>query len=250
MEEVKIGFFKRMKRSIFNFDEYLNFVNEKFSKSVKYILGLLVIVSLITTIAITYVMYTDMGTFTEMYADEQTKEMVTSQIESMSPAVLISTIGIIGFICSFFIYFIRVLYIVLISSLICFIVSKILGVKIKYSKCIVISNYAITLSTLLLGIYTAFNLSFGIVVKYFDIAYNAIIYIYIITALMLMKSDMIKTQNEVMEIKKVEKEVKEEVEEKIPEKKKKENKKDNKEKKEKKEKKEGKIEGEPEGSNA
>ncbi len=53
METEKIGFFKRVKMSIFNLEKYSIFVNEKFSKALKYLFLLLLIVTTILAISMT-----------------------------------------------------------------------------------------------------------------------------------------------------------------------------------------------------
>jgi Sec-independent protein translocase protein TatA len=93
------------------------------------------------------------------------------------------------------------------------------------------------------------NLFTGFTIKYFEIAYNAIAYIYIITAMLMIKSDLIKQQIEVGKIVEEQKKVREEKKE--QENKEKEDKKPKEDKKEKKKDKEEKQEeGTPEGNQA
>lgn len=72
------------------------------------------------------------------------------------------------------------------------------------------SVYALTLSIILYMIYIIANLFIGFTVKYFEIAYNAIAYIYITTAMLMMKSDLIKQQMEVGKIIQEQKKIREE----------------------------------------
>ena len=53
MEKEKIGFFKRVKMAIFNLEKYNIFVNERFSKALKYLLLLTVIITVILSISTT-----------------------------------------------------------------------------------------------------------------------------------------------------------------------------------------------------
>ena len=46
----KIGFFKRIKLSVFNLENYKTFANEKFSKAIKYIFILITIAVVILSI--------------------------------------------------------------------------------------------------------------------------------------------------------------------------------------------------------
>jgi len=54
MKEKKTPFFVKVKRAIFNFDEYKEFVEEKTSESLKYFFKLLLLFVLILTIAFTW----------------------------------------------------------------------------------------------------------------------------------------------------------------------------------------------------
>ena len=55
MEKIdKIGFFKRLKISIFNLEEYKLFINERFMKAFKYVLTLIAIITIILSVLNTY----------------------------------------------------------------------------------------------------------------------------------------------------------------------------------------------------
>ena len=132
-------------------------------------------------------------------------------------------------------------------SLVGFIFSKIIGINFKYKQVFNMSVYAITLSVILYMIYIVVNILTGFVVKYFEVAYNAIAYIYIMTAMMMIKSDLTKEKIMVGKIIQEQKKVREKnnTEEENKEKE------DKKEKKQKEKKKEKDEQGEtPEGSNA
>ena len=53
MKTKKVSFFKRIKDAVINFDEYLNFSEEKVSVAIKYIVKLALIFTFIITIALT-----------------------------------------------------------------------------------------------------------------------------------------------------------------------------------------------------
>jgi len=155
---------------------------------------------------------------------------------------------VVVFIYFFIVYLIQFFLDILLLSVVGYLLAKIVGVKFEYKAIFNISSYAITLSVILYGIYMIVNLFTGFTIKYFEIAYNAIAYIYIITAMLTIKSDLIKQQIEVGKIVEEQKKVKEEKKKKNKEKDKKPRE-DKKEKKEKKEENKGK-EGEPEGNQA
>jgi len=144
-------------------------------------------------------------------------------------------------------YFIQILMDVLFLSLIGFILSRIIGIRFNYKSIFSMSIYALTLSILLYLIYIVVNLFTGFNIVYFDVAYDAIAYIYIITAMLMIKSDLIKQQIEVGQIIEEQRKIREEKQEENQEKE--EKKKQDKEKKEDK-KENNKEEGTPEGSKA
>lgn len=156
---------------------------------------------------------------------------------------------VIVFIYFFIVYLIQFLFDILLLSVVGYLLAKIVGVKFKYKSIFNMSIYAITLSIILYLSYMIINLFTGFTIKYFEIAYNAIAYIYMITAMLMIKSDLIKQQIEVGKIveeqKKIREEKKQEEENKQEDKKPKEDKKEKKEKKE-----NNKDEGQPEGSKA
>lgn len=158
---------------------------------------------------------------------------------------------IISLVYLFIIYTLEILIDVLLLSVVGYLLTKIVNVKFKYRSIFNMSIYALTLSILLYLIYTIVNIFTMFTVKYFDIAYNAIAYIYMITAILTIKSDLIKQQIELQMIQKEQKKVKEENREEKEKKEEKENSKKPEDKENKKEKKE-KNNGEqaPEGNRA
>ena len=118
---------------------------------------------------------------------------------------------------------------------------------IKYKEIFNMSIYALTLSIVLYLIYICVNITTGFTIKYFDLAYEIISYIYIITAILMIKSDLIKQQIEIGKIVEEQKKVREEKKQEDNEEEK--PKEDKEEKKEKKDKEEKEPEH-PEGSQA
>ena len=159
--------------------------------------------------------------------------------------------AVVLFVYFFIVYLSQFLLDILLLSVVGYLIAKIIGVKFKYKSIFNMSAYAITLSIILYLIYMVVNLFTGFTIKYFEIAYNSIAYIYIITAMLTMKSDLIKQQIEVGKIVEEQKKVNEENKEKQEEGNSEKDKKPKEDKKEKKEKKENnKEEGTPEGNGA
>lgn len=178
------------------------------------------------------------------------KETVMQYLSGSDMVKIYAIFAVVIFIYFFIVYVIQFVLDILLLSVVGYLLAKIVGVKLKYKGVFNISVYSITLSIILYMIYMIINLFTGFTIKYFEIAYNAIAYIYIITAMLTIKTDLIKQQMEVGKIVEEQKKVREEKKQK--EEKKKEEKKEEKPKKEKKSKKEENKneEGEPEGTGA
>ena len=143
----------------------------------------------------------------------------------------------------------QVIFDIFMLSILAYLLSRVTGIKFKYKEIFNMSVYAITLSVILMAIYVCANALIGFNIEYFQIAYDSISYIYIVTAILIIKSEIIKQQIEVQKIvneqKKISEEIKKEKEEK-PE----ENKEDKKEEKENDKDKKEKPEENPQGSEA
>ena len=117
---------------------------------------------------------------------------------------------VIAFVYLYIVYLIQILLDALLLSVVGYILSKIVNIKLTYKSIFNISVYALTLSVILYMIYTVINLFTGFTIKFFEIAYNAISYIYILTAMLIMKSDLVKQQMEVGKIIEEQNKIKEE----------------------------------------
>lgn len=178
------------------------------------------------------------------------KQTIVDFTNTKNIVAIISMFALISVISLFILYLIEIMLDILLLSIIGLLFSKIIGINFKYKQIFNMSAYAMTLPFVLYTIYMVVNISTGFVIKYFDMAYNAISYIYIITAMMMIKADLTKEKMEVGKIIQEQRKIREENKE--EQKKEKEEKKDNKQKEEKGEnKKEENGQGEtPEGSNA
>lgn len=109
-------------------------------------------------------------------------------------------IYIVNFTSYFIAYFILyissgVIY-VLILALIGYLTGIFTKIRLRFSVVFNMSVYAFTLSNILNMIYFVLNYFAGITIKYFDIAYIAIAYVYLVTIIFLIKSDFFKKQEE------------------------------------------------------
>lgn len=111
------------------------------------------------------------------------------------------------FIAYFIIYISSGLIYILVLALIGYISIKISKIKLTFAQLFAIATYAFTLSNILNMIYFVVNYFAGITIKYFDVAYIAIAYVYLVTVIFLIKTDFLKKQEDkVKEKKKEEKE--------------------------------------------
>ena len=110
------------------------------------------------------------------------------------------------FIAYFIIYICSGLIYILILALVGFISAKITKINLSFSQLFAMSTYAFTLSNIINIIYFVANYFAGITIKYFDVAYVTIAYIYLIAVMFLIKLDTLRKQeNQVKEDKKGEK---------------------------------------------
>ncbi len=138
------------------------------------------------------------------------KDSIIQYLNGNSMMRLYVAITLTSFIYFYIAYLIQFLLDILLLSVIGYIVSKIVNIKLKYKSIFNLSVYSLTLSIILYLLYMVINLFTGFTIKYFQIAYNAIAYIYIITAMMTIKSDLMKQQVEVGKIVEEQKKVREE----------------------------------------
>ena len=163
----------------------------------------------------------------------------------------------------FIIYLSNILVDMLLLAILTYIVTRIAGLRLKHSAVYNIATYSLTLPIILNIIYFVVNAFTGFVIQYFQLMYTALASIYIITAILIIKSDVMKKQLELnriieeqervrQELKRKEEEEKEQAEQERRKREREKREKKEKEKKEREEKKEekGNLGNEPEGDNA
>ena len=180
---------------------------------------------------------------------EFSKEDVVNLKNNTNMTILVVNVFLTLFVYGFIMYFITTLSYVLLISVLGLLATSMIKMKMRYAPIFNMSIYAITLSVILNIIYLVVNIFTGFVIEYFQVMYIAVATIYLIAAIMIMKSEFIKKQAELMKIVEAQKIVKKELENNKEEngdtKENKENQNGDKEKKDKKENGE-----EPEGQNA
>ena len=335
--EKKLNFFQRIKRAIFNIEKYQEFAEEKTIVAVKFFVKLILMFSIIVTLATVYKFgttaeffinsfKTDFPNFTfsnnELIAEQKAsvvrkegnielsvivdteiasddskvneyitemtktansvmflKDKMILQLEGISGQAIynyeqltagtdigefskqniedtLNNLNMGSVYTAFFISIIIYMFIIYLIStametiliaLLGYLTAKIVRVNLRINHAYNMAVYAITLSVLLNTIYIPLRLITGFNLQYFAIMYTAIPYIYIITAILIIRSELQKQQIEIGKIETVQKIVKKELEEEKEIEKDKQQEKKKKDEKEQEEKNNGE---QPEGSNA
>jgi len=142
---------------------------------------------------------------------EFTKQDVVNYIDGMNPITIYSSVYLMIFVYLFIIYFISILIDVLILAILAFLVSRMTRIRLKFAPSFNIAVHGITLPVLLNLIYIIVNLLTGFTVKYFQLMYNTISYIYVVVAILMIKTDFINRQLELIKIAQEQEKVREEL---------------------------------------
>lgn len=210
-------------------------------------------------------------TFEQMGISEFNKQDLINYANSSAILKVYASLFLTIFIYSFIMYFLTTISNVVLLSIFGYITTLLAKIKMRFVAIFNMSIYAITLSVILNMLYVGINIFVPFNMEYFQVMYIAVAAIYLVAAILILKSDLIKKQAELMKIEEAQKIIKKEIEEENKEEKKekknkekdseenknKENEKDNnkqekkKKSKEKKENKDvGELKDEPEGSEA
>ena len=131
----------------------------------------------------------DISEYTYKIADGY--ELTGEQLEILSKAGL-TNIFVYVWIFTFLIYFITGLINVLAISVLGIITEKAIRLPLKYSAIFSITISATTLPTILYLIYIVVNFYTKFTMPYFQVMYLLISYIYLIAAMLMLKSNLIK----------------------------------------------------------
>lgn len=172
--------------------------------------------------------YTYKDAFEQMGITEFTKQDVINYANSSQIFTLYVSIFLTIFIYSFIMYFLTTISNVVLLSIFGYITTLLSRIKIRYVAIFNMSVYAITLSVILNMLYIGINIFVPFSMEYFQVMYVAVAAIYLVAAILILKTDFIKKQMELMKIQEAEKIIKKELEEDKEEQNKKEDKKENK----------------------
>lgn len=158
---------------------------------------------------------------------EFTKQDILNDMNSINMISLCISLAFTVFLGFFLIFVFMSILDIIILALLSNIIAMLSRVKMKASALVNISIHAMTLPIVLLLAYAVVLLTTGFEIKYFNIMYRGISYIYVFTAIFLIRQNLIKQQIELTTIVQKQQELKKELEEKGTEEPK-ENKDDNK----------------------
>lgn len=240
MKKQEFSFFSKIISAI-KLDRYQELAGEKFTVAIKFIAKLMLLFALVISIGVTFKFNSmlNAGTLIEYLNNMENyglqsniTEQMVEEISTMNRAYVCIAFYAVTVLYTYIVYFILALMDVLLLSVLGFIVSRIFRIRLKYEAIYNIATYSLTLSILLNMLYILANLTLGYTIEHFSIVYNIISYIYLIAAILIIKSDIIKTNIELMAVVEEQERVKKELEEKKKEEQNKKEKNDNKEKKE------------------
>lgn len=206
--------------------------------------------------------YSYKDTFEQMGITEFNKQDVINYANGSGMFKLYASLFLTIFVYSFIMYFLTTISNVVLLSIFGFITTLLAKIRMRYVAIFNMSVYAITLSVILNMLYIGINVFVPFSMEYFQVMYVAVAAIYLVAAILILKSDFIKKQAELMKIAEAEELIKKENEEEQDNKendsdkdRKDDEKNNGKEKKKKskdkdKNKDDGKLEDEPEGSEA
>ena len=235
-------------------NQYLNQINEYGTGAL--ILKNRAVLKNITMIG--EVSYNYQESFNSINLTEFSKQDVVNYVQNGEINSLYFSVFISLFIYSFAMYFINTLWYAIIIGIVGYFTMWMLKMKMRFVAVFNMAIYALTLSTILNILYLIVNMLFNFTIEYFSIMYITVATIYLLAAIFILKTDLMKKQAEVMKIVEAQQIVKKELEEqekedkKEKEERKKEDKKEEKKDEEtKKEENKGNVKNdEPEGSKA
>lgn len=157
--------------------------------------------------------YSYKDTFEQMGINEFNKQDVINYANSSGMIRLYASLFLTIFIYSFIMYFLTTISNVALLSIFGFITTLIAKIRMRYVAIFNMSVYAITLSVILNMIYIGVNVFVPFSMEYFQVMYVAVAAIYLVAAILILKSDFIKKQAELMKIEEAEELIKKENEE-------------------------------------
>ena len=255
-----ISFLKKVVMSIKDFEKYPMLASKDWNVVLAYLLKLLAIFTVIGTCAIMYTIFkeaTNIGEASQVgvLIDNLTKQISENYGETNQAFIYIG-VFVISYLYMFVINFISIAIDIILLGAFGYFTAIIIRLHLKFSAMCKIALHSLTLPIILNMVYILIKTFTSFEIKYFELMYISIAYIYIVTAVLMIKYDVMKNQQELNKIIQEQEKVRQEMERKKQEEEEKERKereekdrKDNK-KNDEKDKQENQNDEEPEGENA
>lgn len=129
-----------------------------------------------------------------------TKQDLVNKLDKLNYAGIAVCIFMVAFVTMYIVMLFTLIMDLIILTLMVNILAFIFGMRAKVEGSFGIAVHATTLSVILLLIYSIANLLTGFTIKYFNVMYDGISYVYAITALILIRQLLIKQKNEIGKI--------------------------------------------------
>ena len=208
MEKTKVGFFKKILISLKDFEKYIIFAAEDTKENLKYLLYLVLIFSVVLTTVYTIKISKD--GFGSIIGDEYKDILATVNAEAVNEGkeevnldevvtIVKREAGVFAgilFISLALVYFITAIIDAGVLAILGKIIAMLLGMKIELKATFNMGIHALTLPIILQTIYIPINILTGFEIKYFGWMYTTISYIYILVAILMIKTEFINRQRE------------------------------------------------------
>jgi len=126
--------------------------------------------------------------------DSFNKQDLLEQFTGTQAYKLYASLYLFLFAYMFLTYTVMIFIDIVILSILALLIARLYKTDLRYSNCIKIATYALTLPLLLQLVYIYVNTFTGFTIQYFAIMYDIISYIYVITAILIIKNDMAKQE--------------------------------------------------------
>ena len=146
---------------------------------------------------VTYSYKDILDTLKQDSSETYTKQQLIDIMKEKGLKILYGTYFISMYIYTFTIYVLSTLLDTFILSILGVVTSFTARIKMNYKAIFNMSIYALTLPIILNATYITVNMFLPFVIKYFTVMYTAIAYIYLATAIFIIKSDFLKKKTEI-----------------------------------------------------
>ena len=144
--------------------------------------------------------------------NEFTKQDVVNYVNSSQIATLYVSVFLTIFVYAFIMYLLTTISNAVLLSFFGYITTLLARIKIRYAAIFNMSVYALTLSIVLNMLYVAINIFITFNMEYFQVMYVAVAAIYLVAAILILKTEFMKQQFELTKIAEAQAIVKKEIE--------------------------------------